>query len=60
MSFQSEAKAQQVKALAAKPDDLSLIPRTHGRRRELTPASCLLVLTGAQWRDFIHAHTMNK
>lgn len=44
------------KALAAKPDDLRLIPRNlHHGRREPTPASCLLTSTSV-----LHAFPPNK
>lgn len=55
---------QQVKALAMKPDHLSLIPETHvvKKKKKLTVGSCFLasrlpcVGTGKQ----IHAHTNTK
>lgn len=34
--------AQLIKDLTAKPRDLNLIPKTHGRRKELSLASCPL------------------
>lgn len=37
------------KPFAAKPYDLSLIPRTRGEMRELTPASCALPAKHAFW-----------
>lgn len=39
-----------VKELAARGDDLSLIPQNpHGRRRELSLTSCPLTSTWMQW-----------
>lgn len=41
--------AQWVKALANKPNNLTSIPWTHGRSRELIPARCPLTATQALW-----------
>jgi hypothetical protein len=51
--------AQQVKALAIKPNDPSLTPKTFSGKREATPESCLL--TGTISCTHIHApHTHTK
>lgn len=48
-----------VKALAAKPRGLSVIPRTHmkGGRRKLTPKVCPLMLACAPQSTCLHPHT---
>lgn len=51
-------RAQQGKALAAKPEDLSLIPQEpYVGRREQTPASCPLVFTHATWLECTSMYT---
>lgn len=48
------------KALAAKSDDLILIPHTHMvRKKELTPESCPLSSTQYYCHDIEHTHTHN-
>jgi len=54
------------RTLAAKLDGLSLIPPTHGRRRELTPGNCPLTFVYTLWhghtRTHVHtgAHTLTR
>lgn len=45
---------QCVKALAAKPDDLSLILRIHTAERDPTTANCLLSSPHALWHTSSH------
>lgn len=53
LSFTSKAEASldymgSVKILAAKPVNMSLVPRTHSGREELTPENCPLTSTQMQ------------
>lgn len=53
--------AQRLKAIAAKPDDSSLIPQSHRTKGELTPTSCPLTSPqGALWHTHSHRHLQNK
>lgn len=52
--------AQQVKALAATPDDLSLIPRTYGEKREPVLAKLFSDLTCVLWPVWAPHSPINK
>lgn len=43
--------------VASKPDALSLVLKTHGRRGEPTPQICPLTSTHVTWRAHTHTHT---
>lgn len=49
--------ALKVEVLATKPDDLSLTPcYPHGKRREVTPANCLLTSTHTHHGTYMFTH----
>lgn len=50
--------AEQVKAGAALPDDLSLIPGTRGGMREPTVSTCPLTFTRTRCHACMHAHAL--